>query len=75
MNIDESKASLPMKNRVKAVRSGIEICNEVYEEDEVSMIIYNLHQHLCSFVGNQCQGKGNETAGCNEQIPGAFDFC
>ena len=45
MNIDESKASLPMKNRVKAVRSGIEICNEVYE-DEVSMIIHNLHQYL-----------------------------
>ena len=33
MNIDESKASLPMKNRVKAVRSGIEICNEVYEDE------------------------------------------
>ena len=36
MKIDESKASLPMKNRVKAVRSGIEICNEVYDEDEVT---------------------------------------
>ena len=33
MNIDEDKASMPMQNRVKAVRSGIEICKEVYEEE------------------------------------------
>ena len=73
MNIDESKASLPMKNRVKAVRSGIEICNEVYE-DEVSTINHKLHSHLCSLVGCQRQGNGNEAAGRNEQIPGAIEF-
>ena len=38
ITLDESKASLPMKNRIKAVRSGIEICSEVYE-DEVFFIL------------------------------------
>merc|ERR1711879_1082035 len=37
MNIDEGKASMPMQNRVKAVRSGIEICKEVYEEEGISV--------------------------------------
>merc|ERR1712014_528507 len=36
INLDESKASLPMKNRIKAVRSGIEICSEVYEDEGIS---------------------------------------
>jgi len=41
ITLDESKASLPMKNRIKAVRSGIEICSEVYE-DEVFFILHFL---------------------------------
>ena len=49
INLDESKASLPMKNRIKAVRSGIEICSEVYE-DEVFFI-------LLFFVCVQGQGS------------------
>jgi len=36
ITLDESKASLPMKNRIKAVRSGIEICSEVYEDEGIS---------------------------------------
>merc|ERR1712013_14035 len=32
INLDESKASLPMKNRIKAVESGIAICRGIYEE-------------------------------------------
>merc|ERR1712012_532961 len=36
ITLDESKASLPMKNRIKAVRSGIEICSEVYEDEGTS---------------------------------------
>merc|ERR1712007_47809 len=34
ITLDESKASLPMKNRKKAVESGIAICRGIYEESK-----------------------------------------
>ena len=78
ITLDESKASLPMKNRIKAVRSGIEICSEVYE-DEVffillcfvcvqgrgSLFLQKIRMQI-SFSGNQCQGEGNEATGSND---------
>ena len=36
MAIDEKEVTQPMRNRMKAVQSGIDICNEVYAEGNVS---------------------------------------
>ena len=36
MSIDEKEVTQPMRNRLKAVQSGIDICNEVYAEGNVS---------------------------------------
>ena len=80
INLDESKASLPMKNRIKAVRSGIEICSEVYEDEVFFILLFFCCVHCkdevvssfkksgCKFIfsGNQCQGEGNEATGSND---------
>merc|ERR1712107_753003 len=64
ITLDESKASQPMKNRVKAVRSGIEICNEVYEDEGISVREKGMKQQAAmnkyQVVSKQAQNRKHQ---------------
>ena len=58
ITLDESKASLPMKNRIKAVRSGIEICSEVYEDEVFFILLFFCCVHCKDEVVSSCKNSG-----------------